>query len=200
MIDPNQNRYLSEDYMFCQWARNIGLKVWMCPWMNMVHVGTFNFAGNMQAISQVPNASHGGMIDQAAVQSAGQQPWNPGIPKPGGPAMTPPPLGNLVPPTPDGEHKDRAERRREEMKKRREAKKIRKEGGRQKVKYNEKQILKEVEDYIESTYGEHYVGKNEFQIQDLLNSIDISVPFCQANAIKYLARWGKKKVEIDLTY
>lgn len=61
------------------------------------------------------------------------------------------------------------------------------------MKYNEKQILKEVEDYIESTYGEHYVGKNEFQIQDLLNSIDISVPFCQANAIKYLARWGKKK-------
>ncbi len=61
------------------------------------------------------------------------------------------------------------------------------------MKYNEKQILKEVEDYIESTYGEHYVGKNEFQIQDLLNSIGVSVPFCQANAIKYLARWGKKK-------
>ena len=35
--DPNNGskdyskRYLSEDYMFCQWIRNIGLKVWLCP-------------------------------------------------------------------------------------------------------------------------------------------------------------------------
>ena len=61
------------------------------------------------------------------------------------------------------------------------------------MKYNEKNILKEIEDYIESTYGQHYVGKNEVQIQDLLHSIDIAVPFCQANAIKYLSRYGKKK-------
>ena len=61
------------------------------------------------------------------------------------------------------------------------------------VKYDEKAILKEIENYIESTYGQHYVGKNEVQIQDLLHSIDIAVPFCQANAIKYLSRYGKKK-------
>tara|TARA_R100001163_G_C4859425_1_gene66369 strand:+ start:137 stop:400 length:264 start_codon:yes stop_codon:yes gene_type:complete len=61
------------------------------------------------------------------------------------------------------------------------------------MKYDEKVILKEIEDYIESTYGQHYVGKNEVQIQDLLHSIDIAVPFCQANAIKYLSRYGKKK-------
>jgi len=61
------------------------------------------------------------------------------------------------------------------------------------MKYDEKAILKEIEDYIESTYGQHYVGKNEVQIQDLLHSIDIAVPFCQANAIKYLSRYGKKK-------
>ena len=61
------------------------------------------------------------------------------------------------------------------------------------MKYNEKESLKKIEDYIQSTYGEHYVGKNEFQIQDLLHSIDIAVPFCQANAMKYLARYGKKK-------
>ena len=51
----------------------------------------------------------------------------------------------------------------------------------------------EIENYIRSTYGEHYVGKDDFQIQDLLHSIDIAVPFCQANAMKYLARYGKKK-------
>ena len=61
------------------------------------------------------------------------------------------------------------------------------------MKYNEREALKEIEEYIESTYGEHYVGRNEFQIQDLLHSIDIAVPFCQANAMKYLSRYVKKK-------
>ena len=61
------------------------------------------------------------------------------------------------------------------------------------MKYREKQILNEVESYIRSTYGEHYVGKEGFQIQDLLNSIGIAEEFCQANAIKYLSRYGKKK-------
>ena len=61
------------------------------------------------------------------------------------------------------------------------------------MKYNEVGSLMEIENYIRSTYGEHYVGKDEFQIQDLLHSIDIAVPFCQANAMKYLARYGKKK-------
>ena len=60
------------------------------------------------------------------------------------------------------------------------------------MRYDEKASLKEIEKYIESTYGQHYVGKNEFQIQDLLHSIDIAVPFCQASAMKYLARLGKK--------
>ena len=61
------------------------------------------------------------------------------------------------------------------------------------MRYGEKASLKEIEEYIESTYGQHYVGKNEFQIQDLLHSIDIAVPFCQASAMKYLARLGKKE-------
>ena len=61
------------------------------------------------------------------------------------------------------------------------------------MKYDETEILKEIDEYIQSTYGEHYVGRNEFQIQDLLHSIDVAVPFCQGNAMKYLARFGKKK-------
>ena len=60
------------------------------------------------------------------------------------------------------------------------------------MKYNEKKILKEVGDYIESTYGQHYVGKHGVQTLDLLHSIGISEEVCQGNIIKYLARWGKK--------
>jgi hypothetical protein len=46
------HRYLSEDYMFCQYARRIGIEVWLCPWMKTQHIGTFAFTGNMQSIAQ----------------------------------------------------------------------------------------------------------------------------------------------------
>tara|TARA_R100001463_G_scaffold102924_1_gene157258 strand:- start:1248 stop:1523 length:276 start_codon:yes stop_codon:yes gene_type:complete len=61
------------------------------------------------------------------------------------------------------------------------------------MKYNEDKILKEVGDYIKSTYGQHYAQVKEgVQVQDLLRSVGIDKDFCQANAIKYLARFGKK--------
>lgn len=47
------NRYLSEDYMFCQWVRNIGLKVWLCPWMKLQHVGSYVFGGSLVDLAQV---------------------------------------------------------------------------------------------------------------------------------------------------
>ena len=62
------------------------------------------------------------------------------------------------------------------------------------MKYNEDKILKEVGDYIKSTYGQHYAQvKGGVQVQDLLRSVGIDKDFCQANAIKYLARFGKKQ-------
>ncbi len=53
VIDPNSKRYLSEDYMFCQWARNAGLKVWLCPWMKMQHVGSYVFGGSLVDLAQI---------------------------------------------------------------------------------------------------------------------------------------------------
>jgi hypothetical protein len=45
------DRYLSEDYTFCQRARDIGVKTWICPWMKTVHIGTFGFTGDLAAIA-----------------------------------------------------------------------------------------------------------------------------------------------------
>lgn len=45
------DRYLSEDYMFCQMWRKIGGEVWLCPWMKTQHVGTYAFNGNMPAVA-----------------------------------------------------------------------------------------------------------------------------------------------------
>ena len=61
------------------------------------------------------------------------------------------------------------------------------------MKYNEDKIIKELTDYIKSTYTEHYSTTNAgFQVQDMLRHLGIDKDFCQANAIKYLARFGKK--------
>ena len=51
-IDKQTERYLSEDYSFCQRWRKIGGQIWLCPWMLTEHVGTYHFKGNMPAIAQ----------------------------------------------------------------------------------------------------------------------------------------------------
>lgn len=53
VIDPKSNRYLSEDYMFCQWARDLGIKVWMCPWMQLKHMGSYIFGGDLASLASV---------------------------------------------------------------------------------------------------------------------------------------------------
>lgn len=58
-ISTNSDRYLSEDYFFCQFARKIGLKTWMCPWMHLSHVGTYIFNGSLGALSKLQYAAHG---------------------------------------------------------------------------------------------------------------------------------------------
>jgi hypothetical protein len=53
VIDPDSHRYLSEDYMFCQYWRAIGGNIWLCPWMQTQHVGTYAFQGNMPKIAEL---------------------------------------------------------------------------------------------------------------------------------------------------
>ena len=62
------------------------------------------------------------------------------------------------------------------------------------MKYNEKEILQEIIEYIESTYNQHYStdGKG-LQAMDIFRHLDTDKDFCQSNAIKYLIRYGKKE-------
>lgn len=50
---PFSKRYLSEDYMFCQWVRNIGMKIWLCPWMSLQHVGMMCFGGSLADLASI---------------------------------------------------------------------------------------------------------------------------------------------------
>jgi hypothetical protein len=53
VIDPDTKRYLSEDYMFCQYVRKMGGKVFICPWMHMHHVGSYIFGGSLRALGSI---------------------------------------------------------------------------------------------------------------------------------------------------
>jgi len=59
-------------------------------------------------------------------------------------------------------------------------------------KYNEDKTLKEIEEYVASTYRSHYANDNKTQTLDLIDSIGDAEAFSKANAIKYLSRFGKK--------
>ena len=63
-------------------------------------------------------------------------------------------------------------------------------------KYNEDKILKDVQDYVTSTYGSHYCGHNQAykatQTIDLMAAKDLATHFCQANILKYGSRYGDK--------
>jgi len=68
-------------------------------------------------------------------------------------------------------------------------------------KYNEDKILKELRDYLGSTYKSHYTSQeSKTQTLDLIESIGDAEAFCRSNAIKYLSRFGKKngKSKMDI--
>jgi hypothetical protein len=56
-IDPKSERYLSEDYWFCQKIQELGLKTWFCPWMRTQHVGTYVFSGSLADLASVGAAA-----------------------------------------------------------------------------------------------------------------------------------------------
>lgn len=61
-------------------------------------------------------------------------------------------------------------------------------------KFNEGNILKQIEDYIITTYNAHYANPEENSVQaiELIQSIGDGVPFSRSSIIKYASRYGKK--------
>lgn len=47
MIDPDDLRYLSEDYTFCRRWQKLGGEIWIDPNTKLNHVGSFTFNGNL---------------------------------------------------------------------------------------------------------------------------------------------------------
>ena len=60
-------------------------------------------------------------------------------------------------------------------------------------KYNEDKNITQIVDYINSTYGSHYVGDGDVQTVDFWQSLGSLESTSRDTAIKYLARYGKKE-------
>ena len=58
-------------------------------------------------------------------------------------------------------------------------------------KYNEKELLKEIDDYISQTYRGHYSVGN-VQTLDLIDSVGDAEAFCRSNVLKYASRYDRK--------
>lgn len=59
-IDPESNRYLSEDYYFCKYLRKAGGKVWICPWIELTHTGTYVFSGSLRHLASIGQSATAG--------------------------------------------------------------------------------------------------------------------------------------------
>jgi hypothetical protein len=59
-------------------------------------------------------------------------------------------------------------------------------------KYSEDRILKELQDYIDKTYGQHY-SHNKFQATEFIMDSGHGEGFCIGNILKYAQRYGKKE-------
>lgn len=63
-------------------------------------------------------------------------------------------------------------------------------------KYNEDKVLKDIKEYVISTYKGHYCGESDdsqdIQTIDLMAAKGLASNFCQANILKYGSRYGDK--------
>ena len=58
-------------------------------------------------------------------------------------------------------------------------------------KYNEDKIIKEITEYVEDTYDQHY-SEGEVQTLDFIAACGDAKAFCRSNILKYASRYDKK--------
>ena len=58
-------------------------------------------------------------------------------------------------------------------------------------KYNEETLIKELKDYVDATYGQHY-AQNKIQTTEFIIDNGDGIGFTRGNIVKYAQRYGKK--------
>ena len=62
-----------------------------------------------------------------------------------------------------------------------------------KYKFDEERLLKEIKEYIDSTYKEHYAAGEKIQVTEFIMSHLDTPDFLRGNVLKYAARYGMKE-------
>ena len=52
-IDSVTGYYLGEDYTFCQYVRNMGVRVCILPWLGLTHAGSYRYKSSLSAAAAV---------------------------------------------------------------------------------------------------------------------------------------------------
>ena len=64
-------------------------------------------------------------------------------------------------------------------------------------KFNEDNIINEIREYVNATYSQHYVTKNNTQIAEVIIEAGHGYGFCIGNILKYAHRYGNKGSSAD---
>jgi len=59
-------------------------------------------------------------------------------------------------------------------------------------KYDEEELIKELQEYVDVTYGQHY-SQDKVQTTEFVIDAGHGEGFCLGNVIKYTQRYGKKE-------
>lgn len=62
-------------------------------------------------------------------------------------------------------------------------------------KRNEDKIIEGIKQYVDATYGQHYVGENSRDVCDDWEDMGIAKEAYMSNIVKYVKRFGKKEGE-----
>lgn len=65
------------------------------------------------------------------------------------------------------------------------------DGKRLEYKFRERELLNEVQAYVDSTYDQHY-ATDKYQATDIIIDSGHGTGFCLGNVVKYAKRYGRK--------
>jgi|SRR6056300_1044187 hypothetical protein len=65
-----------------------------------------------------------------------------------------------------------------------------------KYKFNEDQLVKELQEYVDRTYDQHY-ATDKYQATDIIIDSGLGTGFCLGNVLKYAKRYGNKGTPAD---
>lgn len=63
-------------------------------------------------------------------------------------------------------------------------------------KFRERELIKELQEYVDSTYDQHY-ATDKYQATDVIIDSGHGTGFCLGNVIKYAKRYGRKGTTKD---